>query len=160
MNAHTPTTDSATKSAIEKAAEGVIYVSESDYPFTYVSADLGADDGEVTEELVREKLRSFVDDDENADKPLKDLFGMEGAWSKWKSDYVECDPNAYPGPEECKAMRGMDEALDMHLSGIKIFYFGSNGEPGRVDGVAVTIFIVGRTAHGNLAGVKTIAIWT
>jgi len=152
--------DSATKSAIEKAAEGVIYVSESDYPFTYVWAGLGADDGEVTEELVREKLGSFVDNDADADKPLKDLFGMEVTWSKWKSDYVSCDANAYPGPEECKAMRRMDEALDTHLSGIKVFYFGSNGAPGRVEGVAVTIFIVGRTASGNLAGVKTIAIWT
>lgn len=51
----------------------------------------------------------------------------------------------------------LDAAVDANLTDIEVFYYGG---PGYVDGVAVSIIIVGRTPNGNLAGVRTIAIWT
>ena len=41
-----------------------------------------------------------------------------------------------------------------------MFYFGSRGAAGAVDGTAVSVLLVGRTPSGNYAGVRTLAIWT
>jgi uncharacterized protein len=151
--------DAQVKTSIETAAQGAIFVSESDFALTYVSAPLAATDG-ITEALVREKLASFVDNDEAADKPLRDLVGMSGTFEEWQADYLSCGEDSFPGPAECAEMRELNAALEANLTGIQVFYFGRSGEPGNVEGVAVTIFIVGRTPSGNLAGVRTIAIWT
>jgi uncharacterized protein len=145
--------DAQVKTSIETAAEGAFYMSESDYPLTYVSAPLAATDG-ITEELAREKLASFVDADEDTDKPLRDLFAMSGSFEEWTARYTECDE------DDCIEMQQLNAALETNLTGIQVFYFGADGEPGNVQGTAVTIFIVGRTPSGNLAGVRTIAIWT
>lgn len=152
-------TDAQVKADIEAAAAGNLYVSESDYPFTWVEAKLEGQKS-ITQALVREKLASYVDDDEAADKPLASLVAMNGDWPEWKRDYLSCDANAYPGPEECAKMKVMNDALEKNLRGIKVIYFGRDGTRGHVDGVGVSIFIVGRTPQGNLAGVRTIAIWT
>jgi hypothetical protein len=152
-------TDAQVKADIEAAAAGNLYVSESDYPFTWAFAPLEGQKS-ITQELVREKLASYVDNDEDADKPMSSLVAMNGDWPEWKRDYLSCDSNAYPGPEECAKMKVMNDALEKNLRGIKVIYFGSRGERGNVEGTAVTVFIVGRTPAGNLAGVRTIAIWT
>lgn len=152
-------TDAQVKADIEAAAQGVLYVSESDYPFTWVEAKLEGQKS-VTQDLVRSKLASYVDNDEAADKPLASLVAMNGTFAEWKRDYLSCDANAYPGPEECAKMKVLNDALEKNLRGIKVIYFGRDGTRGHVDGVGVSIFIVGRTPQGNLAGVRTIAIWT
>ena len=152
-------TDAQVKADIEAAAQGVLYVSESDYPFTWVEAKLEGQTS-ITQELVRAKLASYVDDDEAADKPLASLVAMNGNWPEWKRDYLSCDANAYPGPEECAKMKVLNDALEKNLRGVKVMYFGRDGTRGHVDGVGVSIFIVGRTPQGNHAGVRTIAIWT
>lgn len=151
--------DAQVKADIEAAAAGNLFVSESDYPFTWVEATLEGQTS-ITQELVREKLASYVDGDEDADKPMSSLVAMNGDWPEWKRDYLSCDSNAYPGPEECAKMKVMNDALEKNLRGIKVMYFGSRGSRGHVDGTAVSVFIVGRTPAGNLAGVRTIAIWT
>jgi hypothetical protein len=153
--------DEQVKAEIEAAAKGAIYVSESDEEFTFVSAPLAASErASITEELVRAKLAKYVDENEDADKPMASLHAQSETWASWKSDSVGCTEDTYPGPEECAATQKLNEALDRNLRGIKVFYFGAHGSPGNVDGVAVTVFVVGRTPQGNLAGVKTIAIWT
>lgn len=152
-------TDAQVKADIEAAAAGNLYVSESDYPFTWVEAKLEGQTS-ITQDLVRQKLASYVDNDEDADKPMSSLVAMNGSFAEWKRDYLSCDSNAYPGPEECAKMKVMNDALEKNLRGIKVMYFGSRGSRGRVDGTAVSVFIVGRTPSGNLAGVRTIAIWT
>lgn len=152
-------TDAQVKADIEAAAAGNLYVSESDYPFTWVEAKLEGQKS-ITQDLVRQKLSSYVDNDEAADKPMSSLVAMNGDWAEWKRDYLSCDANAYPGPEECAKMKVMNDALEKNLRGIKVIYFGKEGSRGHVDGVGVSIFIVGRTPSGNLAGVRTIAIWT
>jgi hypothetical protein len=73
---------------------------------------------------------------------------MNGDWPEWKRDYLSCDDNSYPGPEECAKMKVMNDALEKNLRGIKVMYFGSRGARGHVDGTAVSVFIVGRTPSG------------
>jgi len=152
-------TDAEVKAAIEAAAAGAIYVSESDYPFTYVTAKLEGQKT-ITQALVREKLASYVDGDPAADKPLATLVAMNASWPEWKKRFDSCSPDEYPGPTECAAIKKMNDALEKNLRGIKLMYFGRDGSPGHVDGVGVSVIIVGRTPAGNLAGVRTIAIWT
>lgn len=157
----TSKTDAELKAEIESAAQGILYVSENDYPFDFVSAPLAKGErGRIDEALVRAKLAGVVDAHPDADKPLASLVGEVRSFKEWKKQFASCGADEYPGPEECAAMRKLDAILERNLWGEKVFYFGRAGSAGRVDGVAVTILIVGRTPQGNLAGVRTIAIWT
>jgi hypothetical protein len=156
-------TDAAIHEEIRAAAAGTIYVSEADYEFSLVKASLPADTRSITQEIVREKLAWYVDHDENADKPLATLFASNSDWAEWKHGYdpSECGGEGeYPGPEECGKIRNMISVLERNLRGIKVMYFGANGSRGRVDGVGVSLIIVGRTPKNNLAGVRVVAIWT
>ena len=157
--------DDEVRVAIEKGAEGAwlgaVHGSESDYPFTYVEAELGPGE-EVTMDLIREKFADEVDGDPDTDKPLAELYGMEDA--DWRTtaeichDPEEAEYNGYT--EDCAALMELDHALEANLTDIRSFYFGRVGGPDYVDGVAVSIIIVGRTPGGKLAGVRTITIWT
>ena len=151
-------TDAEVQSQIEKAAEGLTYMSESDFPFMFVSAPLA---GEIDEAAVREAFADVVDNDESADKPLADLVSMSQSWDEWKAAEHSCqDKEDSESMVICAQMRNFESVLESNLTDIQIFYFGANGEPGNVDGTAVSIFIVGRSPEGNLVGVRTIAIWT
>jgi hypothetical protein len=150
--------DADVRADVERAAQGAVYVSETDSEYKWVGASL---DGEraITEALVREKLGHYVDQTDDGDGPLADQFGMEESFSKF-SDLGECSEGEYPGPEECAKTRVLLAALKSNLTNLKVFYFGRDGSPGHVNGVAVTIFVVGITPAGNLGGVQTLAVWT
>jgi hypothetical protein len=159
----TSQTDAKVKAEIEAAAKGASFTSESDYPFTYVSAKLTTKlsaTKAITEKLVRAELASFVDNDPDTDKPLATLVGMSKTFTEWKKDFGNCQPDEAPSPEDCAAVTKMNAAIAKNLRGVRVFYFGRAGTQGHVDGVAVSVLIVGRTPSGNLAGVRTIAIWT
>jgi hypothetical protein len=152
-------TDAQVQAEIEAAAVGANFTSESDYGFTFVSAKLEGQTS-MTQALVRAKVASFVDADPATDKPLATLYASTRTFADWKRDYAACVPDQSPDPADCAIINKMNAALDKNLRGIKVFYFGKNGSRGRVDGVGVSVIIVGRTPSGNLAGVRTIAIWT
>lgn len=152
-------TDAQVKAEIEAAAVGANYTSESDYGFKYVSARLSGQTS-MTQALVREKVGSFVDADEDTDKPLASLYASTNTFTDWKSNSANCQPDEAPSPEDCATINKMNAVLAKNLRGIKVFYFGRDGSRGHVNGVAVSIIIVGRTPAGNLAGLRTIAIWT
>jgi uncharacterized protein YegP (UPF0339 family) len=153
-------TDDALRGEIEKAAEGLVYISESDYPFTYVQGAAPAGTP-IDEALVRAELASYVEADPNADKPMEELVAMTKTWTEWKSAGHNCwDPDD-PGMQVlCEKMRNLEQVLDSNLTEIQVIYFGANGSPGDVDGVGVSIFLVGRSPSGNLVGVRALAIWT
>jgi uncharacterized protein len=155
----TSVTDAQIQKEVERASEGLTYMSESDFPFEFVSGALPG--GKVDEAAVRAAFASIVDSDENADGPLAELFAMEESWDEWKASEVGCqDPEDEIGMQQCMKMRSLENVLQSNLQDIKVFYFGSNGEPGSVDGTAVSLFIVGKSPSGKLVGVRTIAIWT
>lgn len=149
------------KGEIARVSEGLWYTSEGDYPFTFVEA-AGATRGPVTEALVRSELGALVDAEPDADKPMADLVAMEESWDDWKAAEHAChdvDVDDF-AREQCTKMRGLEQVLEANLEDVRVFYFGSRGEPGMVEGTAVSVFIVGWTPEGELAGVRTIAIWT
>jgi Nuclease A inhibitor-like protein len=160
-------TDAKVKAEIEAAAKGASFTSESDFPFHYVSATLAtklSSTKAITETLVRAELASFVDNDPDTDKPLAKLVGMSKTFTEWKKDFTPagggCTDDVSPSAADCAAVTKLNDALAKNLRGIKVYYFGRSGRQGHVDGVAVSVLIVGRTPSGNLAGVRTIAIWT
>ena len=57
-------------------------------------------------------------------------------------------------------MRNLEQVLEANLTDVHVFYFGANRSAGKVDGIGVSVFIIGRTPAGTLAGVRTLAIWT
>jgi hypothetical protein len=154
----TAKTDAQIKAELEAAAVGAVYTSESDYGFHFVSAP--APQGTITQALVRKHLASFVDADPDADKPLASLYGMNSTFPNWKKLFERCSPDESPSTEDCAKIQKLNAALAKNLKGIKVFYFGRNGSAGNVEGVGVSILIVGRTPSGALAGVRTLAIWT
>ncbi len=151
--------DADVQAEIEAAAKGSNFTSESDYPFTFVSAKLEGETS-MTQALVRTKLAAIIDADPATDKPLASLYASTRTFADFKRDYAACVPDQSPDPADCAIINKMDAVLDKNLRGIKVFYFGKNGSRGHVDGVGVSVIIVGRTPSGNLAGVRTIAIWT
>ncbi len=154
-----PISDAEVQAEVESAAEGLLFMSESDYPFTFVSG--GSAPGSITEAVVREKMASIVDNDEDADKPMSDLVSMSESWDEWKAAGHMCfDPSDPDLMIECNKMRNLEQVLEANLEDIQVFYFGRDGEPGNVEGIGVSIFIVGRSPAGNLVGVRTLAIWT
>ena len=152
-------TDAQVQAEIEAAAVGANYTSESDYGFKFVAAKLNGETS-MSQALVRAKVASFVDADPDTDKPLATLYAETRTWTEWKKGYSACVPDQSPDPADCAIINKMDDVLAKNLRGIKVFYFGRNGSRGHVDGVGVSVIIVGRTPSGNLAGVRTIAIWT
>jgi uncharacterized protein len=151
-------TDAQIKTEIETAAEGVLFSSEGDFPFLYVEAPLN---GDINEQAVRDAFAELVDNDENADGPMDTLVSMNESWDAWKADEHSCQDKEDPDLMIwCAPMRNFESVLESNLSDIQVFYFGRKGEPGSVDGVAVSVFIVGRAPSGKMIGVRTIAIWT
>jgi hypothetical protein len=153
-------TDAAIKREIAAAAEGALFTSESDYPFKVVSASLPDDTKSITQATVREKLAWVIDHDPDTDKPLASLVGDSSTFAEWRSLTADCVEDVSPLPEDCAKINRLNAALEKNLRGIKVYYFGRSGTRGHVDGIAVSIVIVGLTPKRNLVGVRTIAIWT
>jgi Nuclease A inhibitor-like protein len=152
-------TDADIQAEIAKASDGLLFQSESDYPFEFVSADLGM--ASITQDFVHTALASYVDQDPAADKPMADLFGMSATWQTWKDEAHNCadpnDPAAIPG---CDKMRNLEQVLESNLTDLHVYYFGKKGSAGHVDGIGVSVFIVGKAPSGRMLGVRSLAIWT
>lgn len=152
--------DAQIEAEITAAAQGLVYISESDHPYTFVKADKAAGDTKtISQTLIRTRFASYVDQDPDADKPMASLFAMTGSWPEWwKTRDHECDYES--DRDGCVQERRLYDAINKNLRDVEIHYFGANGRRGMVEGTGVSIFIVGRTPSGNYAGIRTIAIWT
>jgi uncharacterized protein YegP (UPF0339 family) len=133
--------DDQIRQEVEAAAEGLLYMSEADYPYTWVEAELDGDE-EITEDLVREKMAVYVDNDPDADAPLAELYGDSGEFraSNAQACLDEEDEYYY---DDCVKQAALDAVLTSNLTDIKIFHFGRYGAPGAVDARGQS----GRRAH-------------
>jgi hypothetical protein len=152
--------DEALALELGKATEGLHYTSESDYPYEVVLGST-APGAPILEETLRSELAAYVDAKPDADKPLAGLFAMQRSWAEWKAQLLSCaDPNDPYQVEQCAKRKALEALLEAKLTSLTVFYFGSVGAPGAVDGIGVTIVLVGRSPSGRLVGVATLAIWT
>jgi hypothetical protein len=148
--------DAAFKRDVQRTAKGLLYTSETDAPYTYVSAKLQAGES-VNEAAVRRAFAKIVDNDAQADRPLATLNGEVRSFASFRARFRNCSADQ---ATECAKTEALNAVLEKNLTGIKVYYFGKNGSPGHVDGIGVSIFIVGKTKSGQLAGVRTFAVWT
>ncbi len=117
---------------LRKASEGLIFRSESEAPFTPFS--WGKADGDLTPDKVARlaHAKSGVPVEEET---LADFF----------KNLVQ------DGGDDAAKYRALQQALGKLLAGARVF---------RVGNVEIDVYIVGRTADGNWAGLKTQSVET
>ena len=119
-----------TVAALEKASKGLLFPSESDSPF---QAFLWQDAGV---KLSRVRLRELTHADEGA--AVEELT-------------LEALLQTVPSEDQSKFQK-LADALKQQLSSIKVYKVGDEAER--------EVYIVGKTADGALAGLKTTVVET
>jgi len=150
---------------VERITEGLLFLSESDARFIFVAdADAGVTD--VTPEAVV----TFLSDEQDGrtdlfvpnNPPLAPLAGRPFEVLDADAFFARIIGNQDPADpasrETARRLRQLQRVLERDLEDLTVIRFG---EPGRTDvSGQVSIFIVGRTEEGALAGVLTGAIET
>jgi hypothetical protein len=135
------------RTTLEAATSGMLWMSESDYPFTWVQLD-GAAAGATSVAGFRTALG--VEATRPAEeRALAATFG-------WRLQHQ-------PGetPEEAAEVERyvrLKALLESNLTDVRVYRVA---EPGR-DGLfgAIDVYIVGRNAHGDLVGLRTVSVET
>jgi hypothetical protein len=125
----------STQSNLEQAADGLLMMSESDYPFEYFATD----DTEINEALLL-KL---------AGKPQGTLIEKTTIEQLFRN---MADPNS-PSvkPETSARFREFMESLKNELTDITVY---------RVGEIQVHVFIIGINLQGTVSGMRTLLIET
>jgi hypothetical protein len=150
---------------VERITEGLLFLSESDARFIFVG-DANARVTDVTPEAVV----TFLSDEHDGrtdlfvpnNPPLAPLAGRPfevlDADAFFARIIGNLDPADPASRETGRRLRQLQRLLERELEDLTVIRFG---EPGRTDvSGQVSIFIVGRTREGALAGVLTGAIET
>ncbi len=126
--------------ALQKASEGLLYMSESDYPYKVIRWE-GSPETSLTEEFIRQKAE--VSDDTPVEIVEFSDFYDPGA----------PDPDWYGETEKAEAtkFRNLMKLLMDNLAHLKIF---------RVGEIEIDIYIVGQVDGGEIVGLATKAIET
>ncbi len=134
-------TDPALRRQLEEAAEGLVYSSEGDYPFEFISLGPVETEGPLTPARFAALLGA----------PAGVRVG-EVSLDHFLANHIEAsDPwdtqaqRIRPCYERLKAL------LQTSLSDVRVFRIGE---------IQVRCYIVGRDRHGSLAGLRTTAIET
>ncbi|WP_342648611.1 nuclease A inhibitor family protein [Mucilaginibacter sp. CSA2-8R] len=125
----------STQSNLEQAANGLLMMSESDYPFEYFATD----DTTINESLLL-KL---------ADKPQGTLIEKTTVEHLFRN---MADPNSPSVKAETSArFREFIESLKNELTEIAVY---------RVGEIQIQVFIIGINIHGTVSGMRTLLIET
>jgi Nuclease A inhibitor-like protein len=144
---------------LEAATKGLFYTSESDYPWTYVSARLAQTDRHLTPALIAKKFNALADTKDSDGRELTEQQPELRDFGTFLAD-SPADPEA--DPEAAKALKDfakVKRVLAKYLTDIKVVRFGSK-RGNFADGPRVQIFVVGKNASGGLIGIRTISIET
>lgn len=123
--------------ALTEASDDMLYMSESDYPFTsvFLAGKTGVTDAQLAVEFGHE---GQIIDVRDYDTWMGRLTTEEDWMDEWSLG-------------EVAKYRELDEALRQNLTNLRVVRFGE---------VEIHVYIVGETACGDTAGLKTIAIET
>lgn len=125
---------------IDDAAAGLFYFSEGDYPLEVIFIDDPAVEelsGALLKELFKEPINAPVGMDtfDNFFKPMLKLYADSSAEEK----------------EIVYRFMHLKELLEEHLQNIQVF---------RVGEIEINVYVLGMTATGEFAGIKTKVIET
>ena len=122
---------------LKSASEGLLWLSESDYPFTTIYwenvDDINAKLLQVTESTPETKIEV---------KELDSFFNRVTKEEDWYNDEEMA---------ECKRYQELVNLFKTHLTDIKVY---------RVGEVEVNCYILGKTESGFIAGLSTISVET
>ncbi len=129
--------DSELIARLKQASEGLLWLSESDYPFETVYWE-NVDD--INTKLLQ--VRESTPETNIEVRELDKFFSQATAEEDWYNDEEK---------EECKRYQALVKLLKTHLSNIKVY---------RVGEVEVNCYILGKTKSGAIAGLSTISVET
>ena len=124
--------------ALEEATQGLLYMSESDYPFEVISWN-------GSEQLSPGYLRRAVGTDSTAtieETTVEEFFRVPAGEQEWK-DAAQL--------QLARKYQGLLKLLKENLKDIKVY---------RVDEINIGVYVVGRSAEGNWLGVSTRVVET
>ena len=122
---------------LQQASDGLLWLSESDYPLETVYIE------NVTD--VKSKLLQITDcapETKIEVEKLDSFFNRATEEEDWYNEEEIA---------ECKRYRELVKLLKTHLTDIKVY---------RVGEVEVNCYILGKTESGNIAGLSTISVET
>src|SRR5262249_19254046 len=141
--------------ALELVVDGVLWSSESDYPWTVFGL---ADAAPVTVDNLKELVGPLIviengeaplEEQTIEEEPWEDIFDKMTTPQDWWTDYEIMRAEQY------QAIR---DTLDAHLVNLKMFRIGEKS--GNWLSGAIDMFVIGETADGDLVGIQTITVET
>ncbi|MGA9997949.1 MAG: nuclease A inhibitor family protein [Pyrinomonadaceae bacterium] len=124
---------------LERATEGLLFMSESDYPFEVVRLE------SLSEEDVPQRLRRLAGADTAAPvetRSVEDFFRVAAAEAEWK------DAQAL---ETAKRYQALLSLLKENLTDVRVY---------RVGEINIPVYIIGRSSEGRLLGLSTRVVET
>ena len=155
-------TDAQIKAALERVIRGYNVTfrgNEGDSEFRYISATPRPGET-INATSLRRMFADVVEADPEADKPLSALYYDDMSFAEWKRRAAGNPDDGFPADTELQAI---NKVLSDNLTGIKIYYYGRNGRRGvnrTVEGINASVFVVGKTPSGKIAGLYTVVTWT
>lgn len=131
-------TDEELFGALQEATEGLLFMSESDYPFEVIRWD-------GSEQLSPEYLRRKAGANSSAkveESTLEEFFRVPAGEQEWKNDAQLAEARKY---------QRLRHLLEESLNDIKVY---------RVGEINIQVFVVGKSDEGNWLGVSTRAVET
>lgn len=123
---------------LRKASEGLLFMSESDYPLEVVRLGAGA---EVTHALLR-KLSGKGGDAPVREQTVDEFFRVAAAEADWKPEKEL---------ESARKYKALVRLLKERLGGAKVY---------RVGEIEIDAYVLGRGKDGELMGLKTTLVET
>lgn len=137
------------KGDLERAADGLLHMSETDAPFTWFQLDGAGGQANTVAQL---KARLGVP----ANRPA-DTSTVERVLGGWRADPSQ--PGEEPAAEAIRAAKYVElrRLLESNLTNLRVLRIGVDGSMmsgGDVMG-GIDVYIIGDTPHGDVVGIKT-----
>lgn len=134
------TEEQGVRERLEAAAEGLLFISESESPFEYVELP-----GDAPAELTPDAVRAALGEPEGT--PVAEL-----SLDRLLAGHIEeADPADPVAQEQVARFQALKQALTTHLADVRVF---------RVGDVQVRYHALGRTPDGKIAGLAASALET
>lgn len=157
LHGHRPATSSREqdllrlRAELEAATSGMLWLSESDHPFTYVQYDGAA--ASVSDVDAFKRVLGVEAARPAEERALAATLG-------WRTRH---EPGESPEEAaEVDRYLALQRLLEANLTEVRVYRVGdpdATGSGGDIFG-AIEVYIVGRNAHGDLVGLKTVSVET
>ncbi len=121
---------------LKDATNGLLFMSESDYPIEIVSWDVA-----ITPELLRQKAATAADAPVE-EQSLADFFSVAAGEQEWKNESQLATAKKY---------QALIQLLNDNLEGIRVYWIGR---------INMAVYVVGKSGSGRSIGVSTRVVET